>query len=208
MFITFEGGEGSGKTTCIREAAAALRDQGYDVLMTREPGGTLLGDALRTLLLDAKSQAPVSPRAELLLFCAARAQIVTEVLQPHLDKGGVVLCDRYADSTLAYQGYGRGLPLDTLHTILAFATGGLWPQMTLYLDIAPEKGLQRRRQQDWDRLDSLEISFHERVHAGYESLMAQEPERWRRIDASQPLDDVCQAVIKTIAQALVVRPSK
>lgn len=203
MFITFEGGEGSGKTTCIREAAAALRNQGYDVLLTREPGGTLLGDALRTLLLDAKSQAPVSSRAELLLFCAARAQLVTEVLQPHLDKSGVILCDRYADSTLAYQGYGRGLPLDTLHTILAFATGGLWPHLTLYLDITPEQGLKRRRQQDWDRLDSLEISFHQRVHAGYKSLMAEEPSRWRRIDAALPLEQVCQNVIQTIQQALL-----
>lgn len=205
MFITFEGGEGSGKTTCIREAAAALRVQGYDVLLTREPGGTLLGDALRTLLLDAKSQAPVSSRAELLLFCAARAQLVTEVLQPHLAKGGIVLCDRYADSTLAYQGYGRGLPLETLRRILAFATDGLWPQMTLYLDIAPEKGLQRRRRQEWDRLDSLEISFHQRVHDGYEALMAQEPSRWRRIDAALPLEQVCQSVIQTIQQGLSSR---
>ena len=202
MFITFEGGEGSGKTTCIREAAAALRRQGHDVLLTREPGGTLLGDTLRTLLLDAKSQAPVSPRAELLMFCAARAQLVSDVLRPHLDKGGLVLCDRYADSTLAYQGYGRGLPLETLRTILAFATDGLWPQMTLYLDITPEKGLQRRRRQEWDRLDSLEISFHQRVHDGYEALMSHEPSRWRRIDAALPLDQVCQTAIQTIQQGL------
>ncbi len=202
MFITLEGGEGSGKTTCAREAAAALRDQGYDVLLTREPGGTLLGNALRTLLLDAKSQAPVSTRAELLLFCAARAQLVTEVLQPHLDKGGVILCDRYADSTLAYQGYGRGLPLDTLKIILEFATGGLWPHLTLYLDLTPEQGLQRRHPQDWDRLDALELSFHQRVHEGYDALIAQEPQRWRRIDASQPVEQVCQDVLAVIRAAL------
>jgi dTMP kinase len=202
MFITLEGGEGSGKTTVAREAADQLRTQGYDVLLTREPGGTALGDALRTLLLDARSQASVSPEAELLMFCAARAQIVTEVLRPHLAKGGVVLCDRYADSTLAYQGYGRALPLETLKVILGFATGGLWPDLTLFFDLTPEQGLQRRRPQEWDRLDALELDFHYRVRAGYQTLMSQEPTRWRRIDASQPLDQVCEDVMTTIQAAL------
>jgi dTMP kinase len=202
MFITLEGGEGSGKTTVARTVADHLRTQGYDVLLTREPGGTALGDALRTLLLDARSQASVSPEAELLMFCAARAQIVTEVLRPHLAKGGVVLCDRYADSTLAYQGYGRGLSLDTLRTILTFATGGLWPTLTLFFDLLPEQGLQRRRPQEWDRLDALELDFHHRVRVGYQTLMAQEPARWRLIDASQPLEQVCQDVISTIQAAL------
>jgi dTMP kinase len=202
MFITFEGGEGSGKTTVAREAADHFRAQGHDVLLTREPGGTALGDALRTLLLDARSQAAVSPEAELLMFCAARAQIVTEVLRPHLNKGGIILCDRYADSTLAYQGYGRGLPLDTLKTILGFATGGLWPDVTLLFDLTPEQGLQRRRPQEWDRLDALELDFHHRVRAGYHTLMSQEPNRWRRIDASQPLEQVCQDLIATIQQSI------
>lgn len=207
MFITLEGGEGSGKTTVAREVAEHLRTQGYDVLLTREPGGTALGDVLRSLLLDIRSQAPVSPRAELLMFCAARAQLVTEVLRPHLDKGGIVLCDRYADSTLAYQGYGRGLPLDTLKTILAFATDGLWPTLTLLFDLSPEQGLQRRRPQEWDRLDALEMDFHARVRSGYHALMAQEPERWRRIDASKTLAEVCAETISTIQTALTLHSS-
>lgn len=191
MFITFEGTEGSGKTTQIKETYAALRDKGYDVLLTREPGGTPIGDQIRTILLDNLDNTEMQPRTELLLFCASRAQIVGELIRPTLGKGTIVLCDRYADSTLAYQGYGHGLPVPDLQQILQFATGGLKPNLTIYLDISPEKGLERRRRgtifnnEDWNRLDDMEIAFHHRVYAGYQTIMKDDPERFLRINSDQ-----------------------
>lgn len=145
MFITFEGSDGSGKTTQIRLAAEWLREQGHEVLLTREPGGTSIGDRVRALLLEHSGESAMQPRTELLLFCASRAQLVAEVIRPWLTQGGIVLCDRYADSTLAYQGYGHGLDLPTLRTILDFATASLKPDLTIFLDLDPELGLIRRR---------------------------------------------------------------
>src|SRR5690606_35632284 len=148
MFITFEGLDGSGKTTQAKLIAAYLKDAGYDVLLTREPGGTAIGDQIRAVLHNMDNTA-MHPSAELLLYNASRAQLVAEVLRPHLASGGLVICDRFYDSTLAYQGYGHQLDLDVLRTIVTFATGDLKPDLTLYLDITHVYGLS------WSYLGSL-----------------------------------------------------
>jgi dTMP kinase len=197
MFITFEGPEGGGKTTQIGLLAAALTAQGLPVLVTREPGGTAIGNAIRTVLLDADNTA-MSDRAEALLFNAARAQLVNEVIRPALAEGRIVLCDRYADSTLAYQGYGRGLPLDQLTALIDFATDALRPELTVFLRIDAATGIERKRQAagaEWNRLEEEDLQFHERVAAGFAALIAAEPTRWLVVDATQPVD-VTHAEIK------------
>jgi dTMP kinase len=204
MFITLEGPEGSGKTTQAPLLADFLRQQGFDVLTTREPGGTEIGDQIRAVLHNLNNTG-MQPRAEALLFQAARAQLVAQVIRPHLERGGVVLSDRYADSTLAYQGYGHGLPLDTLKTIIDFATGGLKPDLTIFLDLDVEVGLQRRVQGggEWNRLDAYAVEFHRRVRQGYHQLTAMEPERWMVVDACQPFElvqrDLCQVILERLA---------
>lgn len=206
MFITFEGLDGSGKTTQARLAADLLRERGYPVLLTREPGGTPIGDQIRAVLHSMDNKA-MNPNTELLLYNASRAQLVAEVLRPHLERGGIVLCDRFYDSTLAYQGYGHGLDLQALATIVTFATGGLHPDLTIYMDITPEDGLTRRKQaslfgDEWTRMDDMELAFHRRVYEGYRALMDAEPQRWARIDARQSLEDVQAGVAKVIEQRL------
>ena len=187
MFITLEGPEGAGKTTQLRPLADFLRGCGYVVVTTREPGGTAIGDQIRHVLHDTTNVA-MSPTAEVLLYAASRAQLVAEVIQPALAAGRVVLCDRYADSTMAYQGYGRGLDRDALATLTAIATGGLRPDLTLLLDLDVERGLARRRDEgeEMNRLDLETIEFHRRVRAGYVALAAAEPARWQIIDANRP----------------------
>lgn len=206
MFITFEGPDGSGKTTQVAQTAAALRAQGHQVLLTREPGGTAIGDQIRAILNDLGNKS-LQPRAELLLFSASRAQLVAEAIRPHLESGGLVICDRFFDSTYAYQGYGHGLDLTLLRQITEFATGGLKPDVTVLLDIAPEDGLQRRlsavaRGEEWNRLDDMAMTFHRRVRAGYHALIADEPARWVRIDAARPVAAV-QADILTALTARI-----
>ncbi len=210
MFITFEGLDGSGKTTQTQQVAAWLREQGYDVLLTREPGGTAIGDQIRVILHSLDNTA-MTPGAELLLYNASRAQLVSEVLRPHLAGGGVVICDRFYDSTLAYQGYGHNLDLSMLRSVIGVATGGLRPDLTLYLDITPEDGLQRRRQaslfgEEWTRMDDMELAFHQRVYAGYQQLMQAEPQRWVRIEASQPVEQVTQAIQQALRERLIRQP--
>lgn len=202
MFITFEGLDGSGKTTQIKALAEHLKARGKNVLLTREPGGTLIGDQIRPILQD-RTHTAMTPQTELLLFCASRAQLVAEVIRPWLADGGVVICDRFADSTLAYQGYGRNLDLDFLRQLLAFATGGLQPDLTLYLDVSPEEGLARRRQaslfgEEFSRIDQLELDFHRRVHQGYLDLIADDPERWVVIDAARPSEQIQQAILDVL----------
>ncbi len=202
MFITFEGPDGSGKTTQVAQTVVALRAKGYAVLHTREPGGTAIGDQIRHILHNLDNKV-MHPRAELLLYSASRAQIVEEVIKPYLAKGGLVICDRFFDSTFAYQGYGHGLDLGTLRTITEFATGGLRPDLTLLLDIAPEDGLQRRlsaaaKGEEWNRLDDMEMAFHRRVREGYFALMAAEPTRWLKIDAARPVEVVQADVLKAL----------
>jgi dTMP kinase len=206
MFITFEGPDGSGKTTQVAQVAAALRTRGYNVLLTREPGGTAIGDQIRHILHDMKNKA-LHPRAELLLFSASRAQIVEEVIKPHLAAGGLVICDRFFDSTYAYQGYGHGLDLSVLRLIIEFATGGLRPDLTLLLDIAPEDSLQRRLSavalgEEWTRLDDMAMAFHRRVRDGYHALVAAEPARWQTINAAQPVERVQADILAAIEPRL------
>ncbi len=208
MFITFEGMDGSGKTTQLQQLAVTLRERGYDVITTREPGGTRLGDRIRGLLLEkADDPTPMDRRAELLLFCASRAQLVHEVIRPHLERGGVVLCDRYIDSSLAYQGFGLGIDLDVLRTLLEFATGGLLPDLTLYLDISPEEGLRRRAQaslfgEEFNRIDDLDLDFHHLVYQGYQWIAAQAGERWHPIDARQTPEQIQPQVLETVEARL------
>jgi dTMP kinase len=201
MFITFEGPEGSGKSTQIALLAAYLRQQGFVVLATREPGGTVIGDQIRACLHDV-ANTMMTPTAEILLYSASRAQLVAEVIRPALAEGQIVLCDRFADSTLAYQGYGRSLPLDSLLTITHFATAGLKPDLTLLLDTDVNYGLARRitAGDEMNRMDLQAVAFHERVRQGYHKLAALEPERWRVVDAERPLT-VVQSDLQQIVAA-------
>jgi dTMP kinase len=207
VFITFEGPEGGGKSTQIRLLAGWLRDRGCDTLTTREPGGTRIGDAVRALVLNPE-RVEMQPEAEILLYSAARAQHVGEVIRPHLARGGVVLSDRYADSTLAYQGYGRRLDLDALRMITAFATGNLKPDLTICLDLPVRDGLQRKQatasagSDDWNRIEREELEFHERVRAGYLELAQMESERWWVVDARQSVEQA-QAAIRARVQQLL-----
>jgi dTMP kinase len=193
IFITFEGPEGSGKTTQIGLLAAHLRAKGHDVLTTREPGGTRIGDQIRAVLHDIANVEMV-PEAESLLYSASRAQLVGQVIRPALAQGTIVLSDRYADSTTAYQGYGRGLDLDLLKQITEFATGGLTPHLTIYLDCPVEEGLDRKRRAsaleagEWNRLDQETVEFHRRVRQGYLTLAADEPDRWLLLDAGRSVE--------------------
>jgi len=204
MFITLEGPEGSGKTTQIGPLAEFLRQQGWEVLTTREPGGTPIGDQIRAVLHSLDNTA-MHPRTETLLFQSARAQLVEQVIRPHLQRGGVVISDRYADSTLAYQGYGHGLPLEQVRTIISFATGELKPDLTLLLDVDVELGLQRRSKGgDWNRLDAYALDFHRRVRQGYHWLAQAEPMRWVIVDAAQAAERVQQAIRQIVVDRLKV----
>lgn len=202
MFITFEGPDGSGKTCQIASLAEFLRSSGYSVLATREPGGTSIGDQVRTILFDLENSAML-PRTEILLFQASRAQLVEQMILPHIASGGVVLCDRYADSTLAYQGYGHQLDLEQLRSLIHFATGGLKPDLTLLLDMDAEEGLRRRAHGgDWNRLDDYKLAFHQRVRQGYLELARAEPQRWVIIDAARSQAEVETAIRECVCERL------
>jgi dTMP kinase len=189
-FITFEGPDGSGKTAQLDQLVVELLQHDYPILKTREPGGTPISDQIRATLLDLKNTAMID-RTEALLYQAARAQLVDEVINPHLRRGGIVLSDRYADSTLAYQGYGHQNSLASLQDIIHYATGGLTPDLTLLLDLAPVVGLKRRQDAGGvNRLDSYDIDFHQRVREGYLELARSDPERWVVIDADRPFGEV------------------
>jgi dTMP kinase len=202
MFITLEGPDGSGKTSQMPALAEAIRAAGYALLTTREPGGTSIGDQIRQVLFDLDNKG-MYPRTEILLFQSSRAQLVEEVIRPALATDKVVLCDRYADSTLAYQGYGHGLDLGLLGEIVTFATGGLKPEMTVFLDIPAEEGLKRRNQGgDWNRLDDYDLEFHRRVRAGYLELIAAEPARWVVVNAAQPPEAVAVQLQTVVLERL------
>jgi dTMP kinase len=208
LFITFEGPDGSGKSTQIGLLAERLQALGHDVYVTREPGGTDIGDQIRAVLHDLKNTA-MQPRAEILLYSASRAQLVGEVIRPRLERGITVLCDRYADSTMAYQGYGHGLDLGVLKTITGFATGGLVPDITLLLDVAVEDGLRRRKAGgDWNRLDAYDLPFHRRVRDGYLKMAAAEPGRWTVVDASLGVEALGEVVWRAVVERLEVRSEK
>jgi dTMP kinase len=194
MFITLEGPEGSGKSSHIPHLVEYLREKGYTVFPTREPGGTSIGEQVREILHSLKN-AEMHPRTETLLYQAARAQFVEQIVKPHLAAGEIVLSDRYADSTIAYQGYGHQQVLEQVRSLVNYATGGLTPDLTLLLDVDVEIGLERgarRREKggEWNRLDAYQLDFHRRVRAGYLEMMMQEPGRWIRVDASQDWEKV------------------
>lgn len=200
LFITLEGGEGVGKTTQIRLLADWLTESlGKAVLTTREPGGTTLGKSLREMLL-APGQSP-APLTELLLYAADRAEHVATVILPALEAGKVVLCDRFIDSTCAYQGYGRGLDRNVIAQLNQMATGGLMPDLTLWLKLEPTIGLSRR--QEKDRLEAAGLAFHQRVYEGFSAIAAREPQRVIVIDASQSVETVAASIRSTVQGALV-----
>ncbi|MFP4320611.1 MAG: dTMP kinase, partial [Phormidium sp.] len=201
QLIVFEGIEGAGKTTQLQRAATWLRSQlTVPVLTSREPGGTFLGQQLRSLLLDVRQQDEIEPRAELLLYAADRAQHVEQYLKPNLAQGAIILCDRYTDSTLAYQGYGRQLELGLIEHLNAIASGGLTPNLTFWLDLDPEIGLQRITERGApNRLEQEALDFHQRVREGYMTLAQNHPQRIIRLDANTAADDLEQE-IRTILQ--------
>lgn len=202
-FITFEGIEGSGKSTQARRLAAQL---GPGVVLTQEPGGTAIGRAIRALLLDRKN-AGLAPEAEVLLFFADRAQHAAQLIRPALAEGRVVISDRYADSSLAYQGYGRGLPLELLRATLELATGGLRPDLTLFLDVPVELGLGRVCARGGaDRLESEAVEFHRRVRAGYLELVSLEPGRWALVDGTLDEDAIAARVSSAVRERLGLGP--
>lgn len=207
-FITFEGPEGSGKTTQIKLLAESLEKAGQNILLTREPGGTIIGDAIRSILLDLK-RAEMKAKTESFLFNAARAQLVEQVIRPALDEEKIVLCDRYADSTLAYQGYGRKQDLAELRMLCSSATGGLLPDLTIYLDVNEEEGLKRKADGDteeWNRMEAQSLDFHRAVRSGFLTLAAEESDRWLVVDASRHVEAV-QADIWQRVTALLFRES-
>jgi dTMP kinase len=198
-FVTFEGLEGAGKTTQARRLAERLEALGQPVVLTREPGGTELGDQVRALVLPAGGLA-ITARAETLLYCVARAQLVESVLRPALARGEVAIVDRYADSTLAYQAAGRGLPFEGVRAVLEFATGGLQPDLTVLLDLPAETGLGRKRAQaagnsaDWNRFEAEALEFHQHVRAGYLALAGAQPDRWLVVDASSSPQEIAEQI--------------
>ena len=212
VFISIEGPEGAGKTTLAVELGRRLTDAGSRVWLTFEPGGTALGREVRRIVRfgvggrNDEPGPPLEPRAETLLFLAARAQLVNEVLLPRLKAGEVVICDRYADSTLAYQCYGRGLSREAVEPALEFATGGLRPRLTFLLDVDPQVGLARNRGKEplgpVDRFEAQNQEFHDRVRAGYLELARGEPERWRVLDAGRPAADIADSAWAEVQRVL------
>ena len=203
-FITLEGPEGAGKTLQAERLAEALRTRGQVVRLTREPGGTALGEQIRAVVLGGPTGGGgIDPRADALLFNAARAQLVGEVIRPALAAGEVVVCARFADSTLAYQGFGAGLPIAELRSIADVATAGLSPDLTILLDVAPEVGLDRKAPDARNRFEAgFDLDFHQRVRAGFLELARQEPERWRVIDAGRGADAVFEDVLESALAAV------
>jgi dTMP kinase len=204
MFITLEGPEGSGKTSHIPQLVEFLHQQGASVFPTREPGGTSIGEQIRNVLHDLRND-EMHPRTETLLYQAARAQFVEQVIRPKLEAGIVVISDRYADSTLAYQGYGHQQNLEQIRTLIDYATNGLKPDLTILLDVDVEIGLSRKENGvEWNRLDAYDVEFHQRVRQGYTALVEAEPQRWQVVDAGQTPDEV-QERIRAILLAYLRR---
>lgn len=203
MFITLEGPEGSGKTSHIPHLVEYLREQGHVVFPTREPGGTSISEQIRDILHDMKN-AEMHPRTETLLYQAARAQIVEQVIKPRLADKEIVISDRYYDSTIAYQGYGHQQNLDEIRALVKYATGGLNPDLTILLDLDIEVGMKRKTQNEveWNRLDAYTLEFHKRVRNGYLEMVKQEPKRWVVVNSDQEWKSVQEELRKVIVEKL------
>lgn len=203
LFIAFEGGEGSGKSSQIARLADTLRQEGHEVFATHEPGATSVGKAIRALLLETDE--PITPRSEALLFAADRAHHVETEIRPQLAAGRVVLCDRYLDSSIAYQGAGRTLPTAAVARLSEWATGGLRPDLTVLLDISPAEGLRRaEKRRGFDRLEREQLEFHERVRQGFLQLARADPDRYLVLDATGELDRLA-GTIATAVRARLAR---
>lgn len=207
-FITVEGGEGAGKTSLLSHMEKYLRDQGIAVVRTREPGGTTFGEHMRGWLLNHNDKIKISAKAELLLFLAARAQHIEEVILPAFNAGKVVICDRFNDSTVAYQGAGRQLGMEWVSDLCDMICGAISPDLTFYLDVDPQVGLARTRRTikenaaagQIDRIESEKLEFHQRVRDAFRVIAEEDPERFYRIDANQPQEAVIEAAINVISQ--------
>ena len=201
LFITFEGGEGCGKSTQSKALWERLSQSGVPVELTHEPGGTALGNEIKRLL-KTEITTEISSQTELLLFGASRTQLMTEVIMPNLRKGNVVICDRFADSTTVYQGYGRGIDLSTIKAVNDLATQGIRPDLIILLDIPAEQGLRRKRNKEIDRFESEDIGFHRRIRDGYLKLAAEEPGRWFMIDATMAKARISDIIWERVRQML------
>ena len=198
VFIVFEGGEGSGKSTQAKALANRLRKLGYRIVLTHEPGGTLLGNKLRRWLKWGRG---VTTQSELFLFLASRSQLVSRIIRPALERGQIVICDRFDYSTLAYQGYGRGMDLAFLDNLNGFVTDGLRPDLVVLLDLDAEKGLERKRMR-MDCFEREEFPFHYRVRDGYLQMAASEPEHWLVVDASLPPEKISEKIWERVSQLI------
>ncbi|WP_173918037.1 dTMP kinase [Halobacillus sp. Marseille-Q1614] len=205
LFITFEGGDGAGKTTVLNQISDWLKESGYSVLKTREPGGIHIAESIREIILN-KEHTTMDGRTEALLYAAARRQHLVEKVMPALNEGQVVLCDRFIDSSLAYQGYARGLGIDEVYQINQFAIEGCMPDVTLFFDIPPEEGLKRisaNDEREKNRLDLEAVDFHERVYEAYQLLLRKYPERIQSINAHQDIEDVEEAAKEVLRPFLL-----
>ena len=207
MFITLEGPDGSGKTSQVQPLVDFLHGKGYPIFATREPGGTSIGEQVRHILMNLENTS-MNQRTETLLFCAARAQLVEEVIKPRLAAGDIVLLDRYADSTMAYQGYGHRNNLEQIRQLLDFATSGLKPDLIVLMDVDSETGLRRRQQGggEWNRMDAYELELHQRVREGYLKMAHADPARWVVVDASQKPEVVQSNLRKVVLERLEKKP--
>lgn len=209
-FITIEGGEGAGKTTVLQLLSQQLSERGYDVLLTREPGGISISEQIRNIILHP-DHTEMEKRTEALLYAAARRQHLVQKVIPALQAGKIVLCDRFIDSSLAYQGYARGIGLDEVLTMNEFAIEGCMPSLTLYFDIKPEQGLKRisqNRERENNRLDREKLAFHQKVYEGYQILLDRFPERIKRVDAEQEIDLVASKALRLIISHIEEEESK
>ena len=203
IFITFEGGEGCGKSTLLEQLVTRLRDQGHKVILAREPGGTDVGEQIRHILQYSRHSVSMKPETELLLFCASRAQLVREVIRPAIDRGEIVICDRFLDSTTVYQGVGRKLDPQQVAQINLFAIDDCLPDLTLIIDLDPRIGLERVRGRElFDRMENQAIDFYERVRQGYLELAKREPGRVKVVDGSQSIETVGQRVWQLVGDVL------